>query len=578
MNTNALRRFIAIAISLPTLITAQAPIPHDPTRLANWAAPLYWQPSPAERAAAAAAGTLAPQAATNALSNALVFVAITPCRVMDTRADQGFAGAFGPPSVAAGLPVRTIPMQSSTVCSIPSAAQAYSLNVTVVPAGGLLYLTVYPANVSAPPNASTLNDPSGVVLANAAIVPAGTDTYGSVSVYASGATDLIIDINGYYCSPGALNLNTALGSGALANVTSGTNNTAAGAQALADNTYGTANTAVGARALESNTGGTSNTAVGAGALILNTTGNENTATGGGALESNTTGYQNTATGAFALEDNTIGFDNTALGFGTLTNNLDGEANTAIGGFALNFNKSGGGNTASGSSALQNNTSGIRNTANGFKALVNNTTGSDNIAIGTWAAINLTSGSSNIHIGNRGAATDSGTIRIGSAAGSGSVSVQTTFFAAGIRGVTTGNNDAIPVVIDSNGQLGTVNSSARFKQDTWDMRDASEGLLRLRPVIFRYRRPFADGSKPEQYGLIAEEVARVYPELVARSADGEIESIKYQALDSMLLNELQKQAAKIQEQTEQNRQCEEEIQLLKQRLVAAEEALAKAANR
>ena len=149
------------------------------------------------------------------------------------------------------------------------------------------------------------------------------------------------------------------------------------------------------------------------------------------------------------------------------------------------------------------------------------------------------------LGSEGSAHDNGTIRIGGSTTLGDPAAQTSFFAAGIRGVTTGNNDAVPVAIDSNGQLGTIRSSRRFKEDIHDMGEASSGLLRLRPVTFRYRKPFADGSKPMEYGLIAEEVAEVYPDLVAHSADGQIESVKYQVLDSMLLNELQKQVEKVQ---------------------------------
>ena len=128
-------------------------------------------------------------------------------------------------------------------------------------------------------------------------------------------------------------------------------------------------------------------------------------------------------------------------------------------------------------------------------------------------------SNNIHIGSQGTANDSGTIRMGTPG------TQTSFFVAGIRGTTTANNDGIPVVIDSNGQLGTVTSSIRFNEDIQSMADASSGLLRLRPVTFRYQKPFADGSKPVQYGLIAEEAAEVYPDLVGRSTDGQIETVK-----------------------------------------------------
>ena len=112
--------------------------------------------------------------------------------------------------------------------------------------------------------------------------------------------------------------------------------------------------------------------------------------------------------------------------------------------------------------------------------------------------------------------------------------QASAFIAGIQGVTTGNNNAVPVLIDSNGQLGTVSSSRRYKEDIQDMADASSGLLRLRPVRFRYKKPFADGSQPVQYGLVAAGVPEVYPDLVARSANGQMETVKYQVLGSMLL--------------------------------------------
>jgi len=648
MNASYPSRAISLLILVPMALTAQVTREHDPVPLKNWPAPLYWQPAPGEmETSLRPPSALTPLATTTNLplgSSALVFVAMTPCRVMDTRAGQGFPGAFGPPSVAGGLPVRTIPIQSSTTCSIPSLAQAYSFNVTVVPPGALIYLTLYPATANpqpAPPNASTLNAPNGGIVANAAIVPAGTDGQGSVDVYASNPTDLIIDINGYYATPGDLLGNTALGIGALASNTTGANNTASGDNALANNTTGAANTAVGFGALRNNSTGNNNTASGDGALLNNTTGGANTASGASALAGNTTGSNNTATGASALSVNTIGSSNTASGYqalqfnttgsgntasginalqnnttggnntasgaGALAGNTTGSANTASGQQALRNNSTGSANTANGQQALQNNTTGANNTASGVNTLLNNTTGGDNtasgsgalqnntigfqntavglsallnnttgtgntgvglsamsnnttgssnIAIGQHSAQNVSSGNgNNIHVGSQGASGDSGTIRIGTPG------TQTSFFVAGIRGVTTGNNDAIPVVIDSNGQLGTVSSSRRFKEDIQDMGEASSGLLRLRPVTFRYRQPFADGSKPIEYGLIAEEVAEVYPDLVAHSADRQVESVKYQVLDSMLLNEVQKQA--------------EEIRLLKDRLAAIEALLPKA---
>jgi hypothetical protein len=191
-------------------------------------------------------------------------------------------------------------------------------------------------------------------------------------------------------------------------------------------------------------------------------------------------------------------------------------------------------------------------------------------VGASAASNVSNGSNNIHIGSQGFTNDSGTVRIGTPG------TQTSFFAAGVRGVTTANNDAIPVMIDSAGQLGTVSSSRRFKRDIQDMGDASRGLMRLRPVTFRYQKPFADGSEPKQYGLIAEEVGEVYPDLVAHSADGQIESVKYQVLDSLLLNEVQRQQRMIEQQQHEIEALKTQlngVSELRSRLVALENAVA-----
>jgi hypothetical protein len=535
---------------------------HDSVALKHWAAPLYWQPS-----ASVEEHVVVPAASATGLpanANPLVFVAMQPCRVVDTRTgSQGFSGAFGPPSLSGGVS-RTIPILSSTTCTIPALAQAYSFEITVVPPGPLGYVTAFPTGVSSPVAAIAVESPQGYLVSNTGIIPGGTN--GSVDLYASNPTDIIIDINGYYVSIGDAAGNTALGLGALGGNSSGINNTATGTNALQSNTSGGFNTAIGNGALSSNTTGSENTASGQDALSSNTTGSLNTANGQEALMSNTTGLANTAMGYYALKSNTTGGFNTASGNAALAGNTTGTANTAIGTNALNFSTTGSNNTASGSDAMLYNATGGNNTASGNEALQNNTTGNNNIAIGYQAAFNVSTGNSNIHIGSQGNAKDSGTIRIGGAitnnAGA-SYPAQTSFFVAGLRGVTTGNNDAIPVVIDSNGQLGTVNSSARFKEDIHEMGTASSGLMRLRPVMFRYQKPFADGSKPIQYGLIAEEVADVYPDLIARSADGQIESVKYQVLDSMLLNELQKEHRHVQQQAET-------IRLLEIRLAALEQ--------
>src|SRR5262249_25592305 len=187
--------------------------------------------------------------------------------------------------------------------------------------------------------------------------------------------------------------------------------------------------------------------------------------------------------------------------------------------------------------------------------------------GTNAGIGVPVGNNNIYIG--APATISGetnTIRIGT------FPTQTSFFAAGIAGAIVANS--APVLIDTaTGHMGTLVSSRRFKEDIQDMGDATRGLLKLRPVTFRYKKPFADGSKPLQYGLIAEEVAEVYPDLIARSADGQIETVKYQVLDSMLLNEVQRQQKEIGFQQDQIRRLEERNQALQDRLARLEAALA-----
>jgi hypothetical protein len=563
MNANGPCRITSLLVVLPLLLNAQLTRQHDPVALKHWLAPLYWQPTQAS----AEEHALAPAANATGLpanANPLVFVAMPPCRVVDTRTiGQGLTGAFGPPSLAAGA-VRTFPMLSSTSCTIPAVAQAYSFEITVVPPGPLAYVTAFPTGQSAPVAAITVESPQGFMASNTGIIPAGTS--GSVDVYANNPTDIVIDINGYYAPLNSLpGGNTALGTGALANNAGGAYNTATGADALQNNTTGGMNTATVNGALQSNTTGGYNTATGYGALSSNTTGSQNTASGVSALHYNTTGSYNSASGFNALLSNTTGSYNTASGFNALLFNTTGDNNVASGASALTNNTTGNLNTASGLNALAQNTTGSNNTASGWGALGFNTTGSYNIALGVNAANGVSNGNShNIHIGTVGASTDANTIRIGGAQ-AGDVATQNRFFVAGVRGVTTGNNDAIPVVIDSNGQLGTVSSSRRFKEDIHDMDTASSGLMRLRPVTFRYQKPFADGSKPIQYGLVAEEVAEVYPDLVARSADGQVETVKYQVLDSMLLNELQKEHQQVQQQAET-------IQRLETRLATLEEAL------
>jgi trimeric autotransporter adhesin len=329
--------------------------------------------------------------------------------------------------------------------------------------------------------------------------------------------------------------NTANGSQALFSNTTGNNNTANGSQALYRNTTGHENTATGVAALYVNTTGNYNTATGYQALEVNN-GHENTANGYQALLNNTTGDQNTANGWQALYFNTSGTNNMASGSGALFHNTTGNSNTASGAGAL-FNNNAPGNTATGANALSSNTTGRNNTATGAQALNNNTTGSFNIAVGSGAGANLSTGNDNIDIGHPGVAGESNTMRLGNGK-------QTTTYITGIRGVTTTNADAVPVVIDSAGQLGTVSSSARFKDHIAPMGETSEAVLELKPVTFNYK---TDKQNAPQFGLIAEEVAKVNPNLVVRDENGQIYTVRYEAVNAMLLNEFLKEHRNVAEQ-------------------------------
>jgi len=313
-------------------------------------------------------------------------------------------------------------------------------------------------------------------------------------------------------------------------------NTAEGQNALFSLTTGGFNTAVGFFSLRADTTGQFNTAIGAGTLLSNTA-DENTATGTGALLNNTAANHNTADGAFALLSNTTGVDNTAVGDRALFSNT-ANGNTADGTFALFSNTTGADNTAIGDVALDANTTGLSNTAIGVAALASNTTGSGNIALGFNAGLNLTTGSNNIDIGNLGATDESNTIRIG---------VQGTQTFTIIAGIS---NDiqaiGTPVIVTTDGFLGVATSSARFKDQVKPMDKASEALLALRPVTFRYKKEI-DPTGTSQFGLIAEEVEKVNPDLVVRDKEGEPYSVRYDQVNAMLVNEFLKEHRKVEEQ-------------------------------
>ena len=300
--------------------------------------------------------------------------------------------------------------------------------------------------------------------------------------------------------------NTAEGDSALASLTSGFDNTAIGADALNSLTSGSYNTTTGAAALSNNTTGAYNTATGFEALLgaAGNSADDNTATGALALLSTTSGYYNTATGTSALYENTTGYYN----------------------------------VASGVSALFYNVVGHDNTAEGFQALLSNK-GSSNIGIGSNAGANLTSGSNNIDIGNVGVAGDTAKIRIGKQG------TQTATYVAGIYGKTVASGTKVAVMMDSTGKLGTVVSSARFKNQIKPMDKASETILALKPVTFRYKEELDPDGMP-QFGLIAEEVEKVNPDLVVRDEDGKVNTVRYEAVNAMLLNEFLKEHRKVEE--------------------------------
>jgi Chaperone of endosialidase len=309
---------------------------------------------------------------------------------------------------------------------------------------------------------------------------------------------------------------------------------------------------------------TQNTAVGTFALgspteYENNLGSGNTATGYAALASNTShtapnGSYNTANGSWALHANTTGYNNTALGYNALLKNTTGLGNASQGVFAL-----------------QNNTSGDRNSALGNQALLGNTTGSYNLGLGFAAGLNITTGSNNIDIGGpAGSASESNTIRIGLTSASGAQPAHSATYVAGIYN-TSLQSGSLPVYVDSAGQLSVGTSSERFKTGIVPMSVGTKKLQQLRPVSFFLK---SDPKGAVQYGLIAEEVDKIYPELVVRDDTGKIQGIRYDELAPILLNEVQLQlteVATLKQQVEQQQQKLTEVEQLKQQVAELKQA-------
>jgi hypothetical protein len=358
-------------------------------------------------------------------------------------------------------------------------------------------------------------------------------------------------------------------------------NTAEGQNALFRLDTGGFNTAVGWLSLRSLSAGSFNTAVGAGTLFANTA-DEITACGAAALLSNTTGEGNTAHGAFSLFSNTEGNFNTAVGDRALFGNTTGSGNTANGIHALFNNTEGSDNTASGHFALGANTMGSNNTANGASALSSNTAGVQNTASGTFA-LSQSTGDNNTTVGSgalQSSTTGSGNIAMGASAGS-DVTTASNVIAIGASGDDLGNScfigqiytnvqpqvgtDPDLVTMNSRGRLGRANvSSRRYKHDIQPMDKASETIYALKPVSFRYHKQY-DATQTIVFGLIAEEVAEVHPDLVGRNHQGQPESVPYEQINAMLLNEFLKQHKLVEEQQATIAQLKREMQTVVVRL-------------
>jgi endosialidase-like protein len=337
--------------------------------------------------------------------------------------------------------------------------------------------------------------------------------------------------------------NTAEGNGALSSV-----------QINTINGTGIDNTAIGFDALNSNTDGSLNTATGRRALLTTTTGQQNVAVGAAALKLNTTGSFNTACGRSTLNDNN-GDGNTAVGDFVLFSNTSGMTNTGVGDVALQSNTTGHDNNALGGSALGSNTSGDWNVAVGSFATFQSTTGSFNTSLGFDAGANLTAGeNNNIDIGNRGVAGESNTIRIGEPVAVlatlppdspflPTLPAHTATYIAGIYSTTVAKG--LVVKVDSTGHLGTVGSSERIKDAIKPMDKASEAILALKPITFRYKKEIDPEGTP-QFGLLAEDVEKVNPDLVVWDAEGKVYSVRYEAVNAILLNEFLKEHSTVQE--------------------------------
>lgn len=505
----------------------------------NWPAPASW--SPPERVISKGEVTPSEVEVVEAVPTPpLHFVGITPCRLVDTRGN-GFTGAYGPPSLPQGVQ-RNLVLAGQ--CGISGTAQAVSLNVTVTNTQGPGFILIYPQG-GAQPNVSTLNYVAGQTVANAAVVPLGAA--GGITVIAGvSGTDLIIDTNGDYragvvTTLNGLTDNVNLAAGSNVTITpSGQTLTVASTGGLPSGTTSQTLRHDGSNWVASSALTNDGVNVGlTGSLLLPS--NARAQAGVNQMLEVNLSDNNTFLGVFAGNAASSGVGNAGFGFNALRNS----------------NGLSGGNTGVGSGALVSLTSGHDNIGIGAVALENLTTGSGNIGIGVDSGISSVTGSNNIYIGASGSADESGQIRIGTVANitSGTVIV-------GISGFTSAGG--VPVLVNGPGRLGTTTSSSRFKTGIREIGPASDGLMSLRPVAFRYKAEI-DPTGLEQYGLIAEEVAEIYPELVVYDDEGHPFAIRSQLLDPLLLNEVQKQHRSIEAQRTEIENLKAELAKLAARL-------------
>ena len=469
-------------------------------------------------------GTLAASQLTGAISNAQL-----ASGTITVNTSNGLAGGG---TVALG---GSISLTNSGVLSVTGDG-----SITAVPSTGNVLLASTGTN-TATPNTLVKRDANAGIAVSNLVVSGGLDL-GAVPITINAVSQpfLVADASS--------NVYLGVLAGGTTNI--GAFNVGIGANTLLKASNANYNVAIGTGVLSSVRNANGNVAVGFNSLASNITGGSNVSIGYQSLSSSTNGQFNTAVGAYALNNNLSGSSSTAVGYASMPNNLSGSNNTALGQQTLYNNLTGSNNTALGFLSMFNNNSGNYNVGVGGSALYGVNSGSFNIALGYNAGQGVTTGSNNIDIGNVGDSKDNGVTRIGNQG------TQTNTFISGITGVTAASG--VAVYINANGQLGTLTSSARFKDDVHDMENASAGLYSLRPVTFHYK-PGIDPELHPQFGLIAEEVDKVNSNLVARDDKGQVYTVRYEAVNAMLLNEFLKEHRKVEDLETRIRRLEEMLE-------------------